>query len=106
MNRLMPIQTFRPEAVQRILGEVKPLGELALDNDVNGRVEVDVWKIHAHPAVICGDKVEPLGFFEREPLIRICRRFGIVSRPPLIRQLPHSHPFNDPATGQGVKNLH
>ena len=106
MDRLMPVQTFSPEAVQRVLGEVKPLGELILDNDVNGRVELGVWKLHARPAVIGGDKFKPLGIIKREPLLRVRRRCGIVFHPPFIHQLPHSHPFNDPATGQGVKNLH
>ena len=78
MDRLMPIQTFSLEAVQRVLGEVKPLGELALDDDVNGHVEVGLWKLRAHPAVICGDKVEPLGFFKRKPLLRVRRRCGII----------------------------
>jgi len=78
MDRLMPIQTFSPEAVQRILGKIKPLSELALDDDVNGRVKVDVWKLHANPAVIFGDRVEPLGLFKREPLLRVRCHFWIV----------------------------
>ena len=40
MDRLMPIQPFSSKPVQRVLGEVKPLRELVLNDDVNGRVDV------------------------------------------------------------------
>ena len=78
MDRLVPVQALSPESVQRVPGEVKPLGELILNDGVNGCVELGIRQFRARPAVIRRDQVESLRLSKREPLMRVRRCHGIV----------------------------
>ena len=78
MDRLMPIQALGLKSGQCLLRDFNLLSKLALDDNVNGRMEGDVRKICVQPSVVGLDQLDPLGLIERQPLFRFRCGFGIV----------------------------
>jgi len=77
MDRLMPIQALGLKSGQCLLRDFNLLSKLALDDNVNGRMEGDVRKICVQPSVVGLDQLDPLGLIERQPLFRF--RCGLES---------------------------
>ena len=61
MDRLMPIQALGLKSGQCLLRDFNLLSKLALDDNVNGRMEGDVRRICVQPSVVGLDQLDPLG---------------------------------------------
>ena len=56
----MPVQPLGPEARQRLLRDLKPLGQLVFYNGVNRGMQLRVREFHSRLSVILGNELDPL----------------------------------------------
>jgi hypothetical protein len=78
VNGIVPTQPLPAHALEGIPSGVEALGQLGLDDHVDGRMEPEVREIGPDTLVVTFDKQEPLALIEGEPVGRPRRNIRIV----------------------------